>query len=46
VTRVVALSIDSAAVDEAEPFQQEHISRLGLRGISRWKHLGWRHSPE
>ena len=42
----VHLSVDVATADAYEEFQQLHVSRLGLRGISRWKHLGWKDSAE
>jgi len=42
----VHLSVDVATADAYSEFQQLHVSRLGLRGISRWKHLGWKDSPE
>ena len=45
-TRAVHLSVDSAAAGAYEEFHQLHVSRLGLRGIFRWKHLGWKDSPE
>jgi len=44
--RAVHLSVDSATADGYGEFQQLHVSRLGLRGISRWKHLGWKDSSE
>ena len=44
--RAVYLSVDTAAAGAYGEFQQLHISRLGLRGISRWKHLGWKESSE
>lgn len=44
--RAVYLTVDSAAADNYEEFHQLHVSRLGLRGIYRWKHLGWKDSPE
>ena len=44
--RAVYLSVDTAAADGYGEFQQLHVSRLGLRGISRWKHLGWKDSSE
>ncbi len=44
--RAVYLSVDSAAAAAYGEFQQLHVSRLGLRGISRWKHLGWKESSE
>ena len=45
-TRAVHLSVDSATADGYGEFQQLHVSRLGLRGISRWKHLGWKDASE
>jgi hypothetical protein len=44
--RAVYLSVDTAAAGAYGEFQQLHVSRLGLRGISRWKHLGWKDSSE
>jgi len=44
--RAVYLSVDSGAAAGYSEFQQLHVSRLGLRGISRWKHLGWKESSE
>ena len=44
--RAVYLSVDTAAAGGYGEFQQLHVSRLGLRGISRWKHLGWKESSE
>jgi len=44
--RAVYLSVDTAAAGAYGEFQQLHVSRLGLRGISRWKHLGWKESSE
>jgi hypothetical protein len=44
--RAVYLSVDSGAAAAYGEFQQLHVSRLGLRGISRWKHLGWKDSSE
>ena len=42
----VHLSVDSAAAGAYEEFHQLHVSRLGLRGVLHWKHLGWKDSPE
>jgi hypothetical protein len=42
----VHLSVDAKAAEAYEEFQQLHVSRLGLRGIFRWKHLGWTDSAE
>jgi hypothetical protein len=44
--RAVYLSVDTAAAGAYGEFQQLHVSRLGLRGISRWKHLDWKDSSE
>jgi hypothetical protein len=45
-TRAVHLGVDSAAAAAFEPFQPMHVSRLGLRGLFRWRHLGWTDAPE
>jgi hypothetical protein len=42
----VHLSLDSAAADQLEEFHELHIKRLGLTGIFRWKHTGWKDSSE
>jgi hypothetical protein len=42
----VYLSLDTAAADQLEEFHQLHIERLGLTGIFRWKHIGWKDSSE
>jgi hypothetical protein len=44
--RGVYLAGDSAAAEQFEEFHQLHIERLGLTGIFRWKHLGWKDSSE
>jgi hypothetical protein len=44
--RAVYLSVDATAASAYEEFHQLHVSKLGLRGIFRWKHLGWKDSPE
>jgi hypothetical protein len=44
--RAVYLKVTSKEAEAYEPFQQMHIERLGLKGIFRWKHLGWKDSPE
>lgn len=44
--RAVYLSVDSAAADAYEQFSQLHVSRLGLRGVFAWKHVGWKDSSE
>ena len=32
--------------EQYEEFEQLHVSRLGLTGIFRWKHFGWKDSNE
>lgn len=44
--RAVHLSVNAAAAESYAEFQELHISRLGLRGIFGWKHLGWKDSAE
>lgn len=44
--RAVYLSVDSGAASGYGEFQQLHVSTLGLRGVWRWKHLGWKNSSE
>ncbi len=44
--RAVYLSVTAAAADKYAEFEQLHISTLGLRGMFRWKHLGWKDSSE
>lgn len=44
--RAVYLSVDTAAAGNYEEFHQLHVSRLGLRGILNWKHMGWKDSSE
>ena len=45
-TEAVHLSVDSATSDKYEEFEQLHVSRLGLTGVFRWKHFGWKDSNE
>jgi hypothetical protein len=45
-TEAVHLTIDAAAADKYEEFEQLHVSRLGLTGVFRWKHFGWKDSNE
>jgi hypothetical protein len=45
-TKAVYLSVDSASADAFEEFHQLHVSRLGVRGIFNWKHMGWKDSSE
>lgn len=44
--RAVYLKSTSQAAAEYERFQEMHIKRLGLTGLFRWKHLGWKDSSE
>lgn len=44
--RAVYLTVDSAGAEAYEEFHELHISRLGLRGILNWKHMGWKDSSE
>jgi hypothetical protein len=44
--RGVYLSVDRAAAEQFEEFEQLHIARLGLTGIFRWKHVTWKDSSE
>jgi hypothetical protein len=45
-TDTVHLSVDGATSDRYEEFEQLHVSRLGLAGIFRWRHFGWKDSDE
>ena len=45
-TEAVHLSVDGPGADQFEEFDQLHVSRLGLSGIFRWKHFGWKDSNE
>src|ERR1700686_4804991 len=40
--RAVYLKSTSQATHDYERFQEMHVKRLGLRGLFRWKHLGWK----
>lgn len=44
--RAVYLKATSQAAAEYERFQEIHVKRLGLTGLFRWKHLGWKDSSE
>ena len=44
--RAVYLSVDSRTAEAFEPFHELTVRRLGVRGILRWKHLGWKDSSE
>ena len=45
-TEAVHRSVDSATSDKYEEVEQLHVSRLGLTGVFRWKHFGWKDSNE
>ena len=45
-TEAVHLSVDGEAAGRYEEFQQLHVSGLGLRGLWKWKHFGWKESDE
>jgi hypothetical protein len=42
----VHLSVDSEKAGQYEEFEQLHVSRLGVRGIFNWKHIGWKDADE
>ncbi len=42
----VHLTVDSETAGRYVEFQQLHVSQLGLRGLFRWKHFGWKDSDE
>jgi hypothetical protein len=44
--RAVYLKSTSQAAEQYEQFHEMHIKRLGLSGLFRWKHLGWKDSSE
>ena len=44
--RAVHLKVSSQQAESYERFHEMHIERLGLRGVFRWKHLGWKDSKE
>jgi hypothetical protein len=39
--RAVYLNCDETAAEAFEQFTPMHIETLGVRGIFKWKHLGW-----
>ena len=45
-TEAVYLSVRGEQADQYEEFEQLHVSRLGLSGLFRWKHIGWKDSNE
>jgi hypothetical protein len=44
--RAVYLKSTSQAAEEYERFHEMHVKRLGLTGLFRWKHLGWKDFSE
>jgi hypothetical protein len=44
--RAVYLKSTSEAAGAYERFEEMHIKRLGLSGLFRWRHLGWKDSSE
>ena len=45
-TKAVYLRANAAQADEFEEFHELHVERLGLTGLFRWKHLGWKKASE
>jgi hypothetical protein len=45
-TEAAHLSVTKAQAEQYEEFHQLHVSRLGLTGVFRWKHFGWKDSNE
>jgi hypothetical protein len=45
-TAAVYLRANAAQAEDFEEFRELHVERLGLTGLFRWKHLGWKKSPE
>ena len=44
--RAVYLKSTSETAQGYEKFHELHVKRLGLTGLFRWKHLGWKDSAE
>jgi hypothetical protein len=44
--RALYLKSTSQAAMKYDRFHEMHIKRLGLSGLFRWKHLGWKDSSE
>lgn len=44
--RAVYLKSTSLVAAKYEHFREMHVKRLGLTGLFRWKHLGWKDSSE
>jgi hypothetical protein len=45
-SKAVYLRANAAQADEFDEFHELHVERLGLTGLFRWKHLGWKKAPE
>ncbi len=45
-TDAVHLSVGPEQAAQYQEFQQLHVSELGLRGVFRWKHFGWKDADE
>lgn len=44
--KAVYLSVDADAAAGYPEFHEMHIERVGLKGLWRWKHYGWKDSKE
>jgi hypothetical protein len=44
--KAVYLKSSSNDAGKYERFHELHVQRLGLTGLFRWKHLGWKDSSE
>ena len=44
--RAVYLKSTSQSAEKYERFHELYLKRLGLSGLFRWKHLGWKDSSE
>ena len=44
--RAVYLKSSSNDAEKFDRFHEMHVQRLGLTGLFRWKHLGWKDSSE
>jgi hypothetical protein len=44
--KAVYLKSTSQTTPEYERFNELHVKRLGLTGLFRWKHLGWKDTSE
>jgi hypothetical protein len=45
-TAAVYLSVDASAAANYPEFQELHIERVGLKGLWRWKHYGWKDTKD